>query len=156
MRAKGIPFFTELGSNKLASIDPDTMEIREYVLPNLDSRPRRIALTPDDALWYSDFARGALGRYDTNTGEVSEWQSPSGPKSNPYAITAVGNIVWYCETGVKPNTVVRFDSKTEEFQTWLIPSGGGIVRNMMPAPDGNLWLALSGVDGIAQVEVRSN
>jgi hypothetical protein len=25
-----------------------------------------------------------------------------------------------------------FDRKTEKFQTWIIPSGGGVVRNMIP------------------------
>ena len=39
-------------------------------MPNPDSRPRRIALTPDDAVWYTDYPRGRLGRYDIETGEV--------------------------------------------------------------------------------------
>jgi hypothetical protein len=30
-------------------------------------------------------------------------------------------------------TLVRFDPATEKFQTWEIPSGGGVVRNMMAA-----------------------
>ena len=132
------------------------MEIREYVLANPDPRPRRIAITPDDVLWFSDDGRGTLGRLDPKTGQASEWPSPGGPESNPYAIATVGNIVWYSESGVKPNTIVRFNPETEEFQTWLIPSGGGTVRNMMPTTDGKLWLATSGVNGIASVEVKSN
>lgn len=143
------------GSHKIASIDPNTMEIHEYVLPNADSRPRRIVIADDDAIWYSDYARGYLGRLDPKTGQVKEWPSPGGPQSQPYGITRVGNIVWYSESGVKPNTVVRFDAQTEKFQTWTIPSGGGVVRNMMPSPDGNLWLACSGVNGIALVEVKA-
>jgi len=42
--SKSIPFFVEFGSNKIASIDPDTMAIREYVLPHDESRPRRVRL----------------------------------------------------------------------------------------------------------------
>ena len=68
----------------------------------------------------------------------------------------MGNIVWYAETGMKQNTVVRFDPATEKFQSWLIPSGGGIVRNMMPAKDGNVWLACSGVKTLALVEVKKS
>jgi virginiamycin B lyase len=68
----------------------------------------------------------------------------------------VGDIIWYSESNTKPNTVVRFDPKTEKFQTWIIPSGGGVVRNMVPTPDGNLWLACSGVNGIAFVEVKNS
>jgi len=49
---------------------------------------------------------------------------------------------------------VRFDPKTEKFQTWEIPSGGGVVRNMMPTREGNLALACSGVNRVALVEVK--
>ena len=54
---------------------------------------------------------------------------------------------------MRPNTLVRFDTQTEKFQTWVIPSGGGVVRNMMATPDGNLVLACSGVNRVALVEV---
>ena len=50
--------------------------------------------------------------------------------------------------------VVRFDPKTEKFESWAIPSGGGVVRNMVHTPEGNLWLACSGVNKIAFVEVE--
>lgn len=151
--SKGVPFFVEFGSNKVASIDPETMEIHEFVLPHADSRPRRVAITRDDIIWYTDYARGYLGRLDTKTGSATEWASPGGPKSQPYGIAAIGNILWYSESGVKPNTVVRFDPATEKFQTWVIPSGGGVVRNMMATKDGNLWLACSGVNRIAFVQI---
>ena len=71
-----------------------------------------------------------------------------------WGIATVNNVVWYSEAGRQPNTLVRFDPKTETFQSWAIPSGGGIVRNMMPTRDGNLVLACSGVNRVALVEVR--
>lgn len=156
INSKGIPFFAEFGSNKIARIDPVTMEIHEYPLPNASSRPRRVAITPDDAIWYTDYARGYLGRLDPNTGNIKEWPSPSGPDSRPYGITAVGNIIWYSETNTNPNTVVRFDPRTQAFQTWALPSGGGVVRNMVHTPDGDLWLACSGVNQIALVHVHGS
>ena len=125
-------------------------------MPHADARPRRIALTPDDVLWYTDYARGHLGRFDPATGEVQEWPSPGGPQSRPYGIAAVGHIVWYSESSVHPNTLVRFDTETETFQTWVIPSGGGVVRHMMATSDGNLVLACSGVNRVAMVEVDSD
>jgi virginiamycin B lyase len=154
VNSKGIPFFVEFGSNKVASLDPDTLAIHEFPLPQIDSRPRRVAITPDDVLWYSDYSRGYLGRLDPKTGKVTEWLSPGGPRSRPYGIVAIGGIIWYSESNTKPNTVVRFDPQTEKFQTWEIPSGGGVVRNMVATPEGNLWLACSGVNGIAFVEVK--
>ena len=138
------------------SIQP-TFEIREYPLPHADAMPRRLALTADDVVWYTDYGRGTLGRLDPKTGKATEWPTPSGagPDSQPYAITTVGNIVWYVESGVSPNMLVRFDPATEKFQSWPIPSGGGVVRHMVAAPDGTLWMACSGVDRIARVEVKS-
>jgi len=150
----GVPFFVEFGSNKVGRIDPETLQVREYVLPHADSRPRRVAITPDDIIWYTDYSRGYLGRLDPKTWETSEWPSPSGPKSQPYGITAVGDVIWYSESNVSPNTIVRFDTKTQKFQSWPIPSGGGVVRNMVHTPEGNLWLACSGVNQIAFVQVQ--
>jgi virginiamycin B lyase len=151
--SKGVPYFDEFGTNKLASIDPVTMEIHEYVLPNPASRPRRIAITPDDVIYYSDYSRGYLGRFDPKTGQKSEWPSPGGDKSLPYAITYLNGAIWYVESGVKPNALVRFDLATQKFQTWGIPSGGGVVRNMMPTKDGNLAMAESGVNRVAIAEI---
>jgi virginiamycin B lyase len=153
MNSKGILYFVEFGSNKVARIDSDTMEIHEYPLPHPDSRPRRLTLTSDDVIWYSDYSRGYLGRLDPETGDIKEWPSPGGPKSQPYGIAAIDDIVWYSESAVTPNTLVRFDPKTEKFQTWIIPSGGGVVRNMMATPEGNLVLACSAKNRVALVEV---
>ena len=42
----------------------------------------------------------------------------------------------------------------EEVQTWAIPSGGGVVRNMMPTRDGELVLAESGAGKVALVHIQ--
>ena len=86
---------------------------------------------------------------------VREWPSPGGPKSKPYGITATPDgIIWYSESGVTPNTVVRLNPGTESFSTWAIPSGGGVVRNMVATPEGNLYLACSGQNRLAIVLVN--
>ena len=153
INSKGVPFFTQLMGNRIGTVDPVTLQVREYFL-GAGTGPRRLAVTSDDMLFYTDYARGKLGRLDPGTGQTKEWASPSGERSQPYAITAVGRIVWYVEGNTRPNMVVRFDPATERFQTWPIPSGGGVVRHMVAAPDGSLWLAGSEVDTLAKVEVK--
>ena len=154
VNSSGIPWYVDFRGPRVGSVDPQSMEIKEYTLPNPDARPRRIALTPDDVVWYTDYARGYLGRFDPKTGTVREWPSPGGRESEPYGIAAVGNVVWYSESNVRPNTLVRFDTRTEKFQTWIIPAGGGVVRNMMATAQGNLVLAESGINRVALVEVK--
>src|SRR5207249_1628402 len=130
-----------------------TLEIREYVLPDSASRPRRVAITSDDTVWYADFSRGYLGRLDPSTGKVTEWQSPSGPKSEPYGISAINDIIWYSESGTTPNTIVRFDPKASKFQSWAIPGGGNIVRNTSVTRDGDFVLANSLVNAVTLVKI---
>ncbi len=153
INSKGKLFVDEFGVNRIAGVDPKTLEIREYPLPDPGARPRRIAITPDDFVWYSDFARGYLGRLDPASGAVKEWPSPSGPKSAPYGISAINGVIWYSESGSTPNTVVRFDPKTEKFQSWAIPGGGNIVRNTSVTRDGNLVLANSLVNTVTLVKL---
>jgi virginiamycin B lyase len=94
------------------------------------------------------------GRASPTTKKVEEWASPGGGASKPYgiAVTADG-IVWYSESGVSPNTLVRFDPKSSAFSSTVIPSGGGVVRNMVATANGRLYLACSGVNKVAVADI---
>jgi virginiamycin B lyase len=154
LNSKQVPFFCEFGNNKIAKIDPLTMKITEYELPK-GSRPRRLTITADDAVYYTDYARGKVGRLLPDSRKVEEWPSPGGPKSKPYGITsAPDGIVWYSESGVVPNTVVRFNPKTKVFTSWPIPSGGGVIRNMVSTPKGDIFIACSGKNKIGIINIR--
>jgi virginiamycin B lyase len=151
--SQGRPFFDLFGTNKIGTIDPSTLEIVEYTLP-AGARPRRIAVTADDVIWYTDYARGFLGRLDPRTGDVTEFASPGGRMSRPYGMTSTSDgAIWYSESGVEPNTVVRFNPSDRSMQSWPIPSGGGTVRHMVTAPNDEVWMACSGVDRLARVRI---
>ena len=99
------------------------------------------------------FFSGLSGPSRPSTGKVTEWASPSGPKSEPYGISAIRDIIWYSESGTTPNTIVRFDPKTEKFQSWAIPGGGNIVRNTSVTRDGDFVLANSLVNAVTLVKI---
>ena len=132
--AKGRPYFDEFGANKIGPIDPVSGELKEYTLPNERTRPRRIAMTADGIVWYGDYTRGYLGRLDPATGKVDEFAMPSGAASLPYAMaTDDQDRIWVAETGVQPNTLVAFDTKSK---TWVasLPIGTkapNTVRHMV-------------------------
>ncbi|WP_242395338.1 Vgb family protein [Anaeromyxobacter oryzisoli] len=148
---EGTPFFCEFGTNKLARVDPRTLGMHEYELPP-GARPRRLAIAQDGSIYYSDYARGRLGRLDPRTGQVREWASPGGAGARPYGIAVTPDgAVWYSESGVQPNTIVRFDPRKQSFARAAIPSGGGVVRNMAAAADGRLFIACSGENRVGVV-----
>ena len=154
VNSKGVPVVVLFGTNKIATIDPRTLDVKEYVLPNANSRPRRLALADDNTVYYADYSRGFLGRLDLANGQVKEWASPSGPQSQPYGIAFAKGAIWYNESFAKPNTLVRFDPKSESFQTWPFPGGGDIVRNMDVTAGGNVVTANSLVNQVGFVEIR--
>ena len=58
------------GTNKLATIDPETFELTEIALPDEKSRPRRIEVTSDGTIYYGDFTRGYLGSYNPENSTI--------------------------------------------------------------------------------------
>jgi virginiamycin B lyase len=118
-----------------------------------DVLPRRLAIDAQDKVYFTDYQSGNLGRLDPANGVAKMWPSPGGAGANPYGITITPDgMVWYSESGVTPNTLIRFNPKTEEFARAKIPSGGGTVRNMAATSDGRIYLACSGVNKVAVVE----
>ena len=141
------------GTNKIGAVNPETMSIRYYELPDATSRVRRLGLTSDGMVWYGNSTRGRIGRLNPTTGEIKEWLSPSGPTSSPYAFAVVNDIIWYNESAMRPDTLVRFDPKTERFQSWPIPSGVGIVRNFGVTRNGDLIIHQTSSNRIGLVEI---
>ncbi len=146
------------GSNCLVKVDPTTMELTEVKLPIPATTVRRLDIAEDGTIWYVNSSQGRLGRYNPVSGENTEWPSPSGPNSHPYALVVVDGIVWYNESGKRPDALVRFDPKTEQFQSWAVPSGGiyaGIIRHMRPTRDGNLLIHQTSTNKIILVTPKA-
>ena len=110
-------------------------------------------------IWYVNSSQGRLGRYNPQTGEIAEWPSPNGPDSHPYGLAYADGAIWYNESGMRPDALVRFDPATETFQSWAIPSGnvyGGIVRHMRTTRDGNLLIHQASTNRIIPGDAAAN
>jgi Streptogramin lyase len=141
----------------LLKVDPATMAVTEVKLTLPGTTVRRLDIAQDGLIWYVNSGQGRLGRYNPKTGESKEWMSPSGQKSHPYAIAVVNGIVWYNESGMRPDMLVRFDPATETFQSWPIASGNvyaGIIRHMRPTRAGNLLIHQTSTNRIMLVTVK--
>ncbi len=146
----GALWFCEFGTNKLARLDPKTGAITEHATPVAGARPRRLAAV-GNAIYYTDFRGGRLGRLDLANMIFQEWPSPSGADSQPYAIAAdaSGNI-WYEEFAA--NQLVRFNPQTQTLHRFAMPSPRSEVRHMARDGRGRIWMALSGANKLAVVE----
>ena len=138
----------------LLKVDPDTLAITEVKLPLPITTVRRFDFSSDGTIWYVNSNGGRLGRLNPKSGEIKEWDSPSGPRSHPYGIAVIDGAVWYNESGVRPDMLVRFDIATEKFQSWPIKSGNlysGILRNARKTPQGTLLIHQTATNRIIEV-----
>ncbi len=117
--SKGQPWFDLFGTNKIATIDPTTEQVREYTIATSDrARPRRIAITSDDQVYWGDYTRGFVGHLDPRTGSMQEWPMPAGAASLPYAMTTDDrDVIWLAQNGQPnaPATLVAFDPRAKRF-----------------------------------------
>jgi virginiamycin B lyase len=144
------------GSNCVLRVDPQTMAMKLFELPHEKATVRRLDIASDGTVWYVNSGRGRLGRLNPQTGEAREWDSPSGPKSHPYAIVVVDDAIWYNESRMRPDALVRFDPKTERFQSWPVPSGNvyaGIARHIRATKDGKILIEQTATRRIIEVTV---
>jgi virginiamycin B lyase len=76
------------------------------------------------------------------------------PQSQPYGIVAVNDVIWYSETGVAPNTVVRFDPKDGKISD--LENSFGRRRRAQREFDKrrNIAIACSGVNRIGFVKLN--
>jgi virginiamycin B lyase len=156
INSKGIPWFNLFGTDKIATIDPATMVVKTYDLPNDRARGRRIALTSDDVVWYVDYSRGFLGRLDPKDGVITEIPMPGGGASLPYGMASDDkDRLWFAETGTQPNRLIGYDPKTKQFfgATPIGKVAPNTIRHMyFDAKTGLLWFGTDqGTIGRAEV-----
>jgi virginiamycin B lyase len=154
--SRGTPWFDLFGTNKIGTINPVTMEFKSFTLPNERTRPRRIALTSDDVVWYGDYSRGYLGRLDPRTGDVVEFAMPGGAGALPYGMASDDkDRIWLAENGANGTRLVGFDPGTKQFFsiTEIGLPANNTVRHMYFDPKtGLLWFG-SDQGTVGRVEV---
>ena len=142
------------GTNKIGAVDPDSLAVKYYEVPDERTRIRRLAIDSTGIIWFVNSTMGKIGRLDPITGAITQWDSPSGPSSHPYAIAVIDDVVWYNESGMRPDALVRFNPRTESFQSWAIPSGAGIIRNVWVTEDNNLLIHQSSSNRVGLVKIN--
>jgi len=152
--ADGTLWIAYNGTNKIGAMDPDTMEVKYFEIPNERTRVRRLDLDSEGMVWFVNSTQGKIGRLDPASGAIKQWDSPSGPSSHPYALAVIDDVIWYNESGMRPDALVRFNPQSESFQSWAIPSGVGIVRNVWKTEAGNLLIHQSSSNRVGLVRIN--
>jgi virginiamycin B lyase len=134
--SRGQPWFDLFGTNKLATIEPGSAQIKTYTVGAERTRPRRIAITSDDQIYWGDYSRGFVGHLDPKTGATAEWAMPAGANALPYGMASDDrDVIWLAQNGRAgaPATLVAFDPRTKTFSAEIPVGrpGNNTIRHMM-------------------------
>ena len=106
-----------------------------------------MAITDDGGtLWFTLQRGDKIGRLDTKTGKIAEYESSGGPYG--ISIDKAGNI-WWCRMG--DDKMGRLETKTGKMSE-LDMGSGSRPRRVATAPDGTLWITLYGNGKLAHVD----
>ena len=141
------------GTNAIGRMDAESLEVSYYPVPDERTRIRRLDIDSKGDVWFVNSSLGKIGQLVVETGEITQWDSPSGERSHPYSMTVIDDIVWYNESGMRPDALVRFDPLTETFQSWAMPSGIGIIRHTWKTRDGDLLIHQSSSNRVGRVRI---
>ncbi|MFT5924065.1 MAG: virginiamycin B lyase [Paraglaciecola sp.] len=103
----------------MGKLDPKTGDVSEFKMPDDKVKdPHSTIFDRKGMFWFTLQHSNMIGRLNSINSEIKEWPSPSGRKSHPCALVVVDNIVWYNESGMWPDTLIRFDPSNKIFQSW--------------------------------------
>lgn len=144
----GMVWTAGYGNGTIGKLKPSTGTLAEFAVPSGNaSGPHTLALSNDgEILWFTMQTSNRIGSVDTLTGRITEYETAGGPGG--ITVDRAGNV-WWCRT---------IDDKLGHLE----PRSGKISeldmgRNSRPrriatAPDGTLWVTLSGNGRLAKVD----
>jgi virginiamycin B lyase len=134
----GIIWITDSGLNSILSIDPDSDEVRRYMLPETTGYANLNTATFDanGNLWFTGQS-GVFARLRVLTGQIEIYNAPRG--RGPYGIDAsVDGYVYYAS--LAGSYVGRVDSNTGEVTVLEPPTQGQGARRVWADSKGVLWI----------------
>jgi len=132
-----------------------TINIKEWVVPSLGSRPHDPLATPDGAIWWTGQWANVLGRLDPKTGAMKEYPLQT-PASGPHGLVAdkAGNI-WY--TGNSKAHVGKLNPKTGEVTEYQMPDPAARdPHTPMFDQKGNLWFSVQQANMVGRLNPQTN
>lgn len=169
----GMAWYTDFGSQMLGRLNPQTGEIKEFVVPTLhEDRPEGmldIDIAADGSIWLGNLYQGAVQRFDPRTETFKTYPIPAAHKSGAIQIATVAaesaqvdGKVWMADAAI--TGVRRLDIKTGKVETFLpfdgapMPAKTGfanLVYGLATDKDNNLYFSNWGGSGLGKIDAKT-
>ena len=142
-------WYVALAGDHLGRIDKKTGEVMIVEPHKKGAGPRRVWTDSKGLLWVSFWHSGEVGVYDPAAKTWKTWLLPGNPGSGCYSVHVdEQDKVWL--TDFMTNAIVRFDPKTEKFESFPSSQRGAQVRQMLGRP-AEAWGAESGNSRLVRI-----
>lgn len=154
---EGMIWYTDAAMNSVFRLNPETHEVKRYMLPKPDNSergrvrgeggsitPYGIDVAPDGRIWYSKLNGQKVGVIDPKTDEITEYDPPVyGPRR---LHVAKNGIVWV--PGFGSGDFASLNPETGEWKVYPLPGEGNAIPyalNIHPE-SGDVWICGTGTD----------
>jgi virginiamycin B lyase len=142
-------WYVALAGDHLGKIDKQSGNVTIVEPHKKGAGPRRVWADSKGLLWVSFWHSGEVGAYDPADKTWKTWHLPNNPGSGCYSVYVdEQDKVWL--TDFMTNAIVRFDPKTEKFESFPSNQRGANVRQMLGRP-GEAWGAESGTSRLVRI-----
>ncbi len=145
-------YLLDYSAGNIGRIDAKTKELKVYVTPTPNSRPRRGRVDSQGRLWFAEYQGNAIGMLDPKAERIHEWKVPT-PWSAPYDVMAGANgEAW---TGsMLTDRVARLDTVSGQYVEYPLPRPTNIRRVFVDdaKKPGTLWVGSNHGGSIVKVE----
>ena len=133
----GAPWITDGGLNAIVRVDPESLEVSAFPLPNPDyANLNTAAFDREGLLWFTGQS-GVYGSVDPGTGMVRVFDAPHG--DGPYGITSTPDgTVWLAS--LAGSYIARLDTPDGQLTVVDVPTPGGGARRIWSDSRGRLWV----------------
>src|SRR5579863_5539500 len=141
------PLLPAAGAAAGARANPHAVTFTEIAVPTLKSEPNGIAEGADGNMWFCEYAKNGIGRFDFRNGAVVRFKIPAKLTHPDQIAKGPDGNIWFTE--VSSNFVGRAakDGGITQFNYSGLAGTAGIAAG----PDGNVWFTEYYQNAIASI-----
>jgi streptogramin lyase len=145
--AQGRMWMSEFGANAVASLNPDTGEVKEYTLLGGTGHTYGIALDSKERVWFTKYNENKFGYLEPGSGKVIEKSMPR-PDSAPHRMDIDDqDRLWIPNSGY--GTLARYDIDSGELREIPLPEPDTFpYAARFDGATGTVWVVGNGANSL--------
>lgn len=157
--SKGNIYMNWMLNGAIAKYDRAKGRVSVFLIPTPNAVPYGQTIDKNDNVWVSEWNGGKFGKFDTTTGQWSEFAPLTYPANLRRGINVDSqNNIWsgIWAAGNRPAKLARLDQTTGRFTEWSIPYRGSQPYETSADREDNIWFPDTGTPGRPSVIGRFN